>query len=227
MTKFGDQTWINIIQTKGDWSSHVLTVVDNRFVYFFTHGIGYESEALRLLGEVQAGADPFQLKGVTRPVITGVDEITEIKVPAHNSQVDLFAVRDGKTIRIPFPVNGASAVEVARDLIGSTGIRLVEDKEKVEPHLAAVRPLLVAILPAVLWFQVWSVANKLANGIPLNIDKMPPKSQSTMQLTAQVAESLGINGVMAVGGALVLGFGGWIAYRIMKPPLRTVWKKSV
>ncbi len=154
MSMVDDRSWITVIHARNAWASHVLAVVGDTFVSFHTGGVGYESEGRRLLGEIQAGADPRGLKGPRKLKVAPIGSVTGLSVPADLSRVDISSTEGGTAQKLTFPTQDRRGVEVAREIVRETGLPFREARENVGPLMASIVPLCCAILPAAFCYQL-------------------------------------------------------------------------
>lgn len=168
---------------------------------------------------LEAGADPETL-GAKQVETLDARSIVKAEVAPGNGVLTVHGGPDGSQ-KLSFTVAGNDADVVLAEILGRSGKTFETATEEVGVGEAVLPPIIVGLFGGILWAIVFGMANQLASGKEVEIKG---RRRGIQQMALWVAELLGYNGTLAVGLALGLLIVGWLASRIVKRPVRTVWK---
>lgn len=178
-------------------------------------GLMLKRKAQGILEQLQQGADPTEAGG--KPKSMPVGAIVKAEVSPSNGKLTLHA-QDGSTVKFNTPNSDADGILAT--ILERAGRTFSPGQEAIGVFEAVLPPTILGVLGGLFWMALYDTVKKHAMGEEVEVKG---RRQGMQKLLIGVADTLGYNGVLAVGALLAAVILTWLAMRLVKRPLRTVW----
>jgi hypothetical protein len=176
------------------------------------------ADVLRILDVLQQGQEPGGV-GANSVQSLKLASIGEVRTSPDHDHVELRSENErGTTLK--FPTDGKNATEIAQTIVARTGRSFREEQQDITAVEAVVPPLIIGLIVGVLWALLYGTAGQVAAGEQIEVHG---RRAGLKKLFVMVAEMLGMNGTLVLGGVLLAWILGWGTMRLVRRPQRTIW----
>lgn len=173
----------------------------------------------RILEVLQQGLEPGTV-GANSVQSLRLASIGEVRTSPDHDSVELRSGgQDGTTLK--FSTSGKNATEIAQTILARTGRSFREEQQDITVVEALLPPLIIGVIIGVLWALLYGTAGQVAAGEKIEVHG---RRAGLKRLFVMVAELLGVNGTLLLGGVLLAWILGWATMRVVRPPQRTIWR---
>jgi hypothetical protein len=208
--------WQNALGEFGE----ILAVTGDSIWNLCVDGKDAVQRASEVSAALRSGQDPASItakKAIRLPMAS----IVRVEVSHGRDAIKVLAGPGSKPSKIKFFARKEDDVPaIARLVIDRAGLPYVERLEKVGIGTALLFPSVMAGIALWLWCLTYYVAWTTLNGRQEDINR---NGLGAKHLILLIADTIGLNGVIALGVILLVGFLGWMLRRLTHRPLHLVW----
>lgn len=174
----------------------------------------------KLIEALQEGQEPSALKAKSVETLA-VGSIGRAELSPDQSSIKFSAEGDGGA-SLEFSSSDNKASEIVRVVLARGGRAFREEKQDIGPGEAVFPPVFFGGIGGVLWYWLYNTAGQLAKGEEIEVGH--GRGRGLQRLMILVAETVGMNGTLLIGAALLAMVLGWATLRVVRRPQRIVWQ---
>lgn len=175
-------------------------------------------DASRIIQALQDGQDPSAI-GANAIRTLKLESIGTIRVSPGQDDVEFHGAGDAAE-PVKFSTSGRNGAAIAQTVLARVGRPFREERQDISTAEAVTPPLIIGVIVGFLWALLYGAAGQVAAGEEIEVHG---RRAGLKRLLILVAETLGINGTLVLGGLLLAWIIGWTAMRVIRRPQRTIW----
>ena len=150
--------------------------------------------------------------------------IHRVEVSHGHDTVKFHTVEGDKPVTVEYSVRSDDdGPGIARAVVERAAITHPERSEDIGVVEALLGPVILGVIVGVLWALVYGAATTIDSGEEINVNKGSRRGRGFKRIIVFIADLLGPNGTLVVGGILLILFVGWAIRLIVNRPQRLVW----